>query len=304
MKKRTTLILIGFIMMFLLPSSRVVADSTSDTKPQVVIEKYEVKEGDLTPGTECVLSLDLHNTNSRVKVQELVLYISSPNNNVYPVYGNSNQIYVGSIAAESKETIDIPVKVSQLAENLATVNITLEYRGHNSLNYINNVALYLPISGRGILKVNNLAITNGATQGTKTLLSVNCGNYGEEEIYNVTMHINGNIDGTQKEVAIGNIASNAVSFKDYYVTFQQIGTQELEISFSFEDKEGNSYQVESTKLTTSVTEPDKSIVQEDITSTVSQENDPLVLSTVYLVAGVAILVILLAVIVVRIRKKK
>lgn len=294
MKKLKQLFVCFIMLIIVMPSITVKADTVPEevlrTKPQIIIESYQIIEGDLMPGSEGTLSLTFKNTSKTVDAYELVATYVSANSAIYPIYGDSNQIYVGDIGALESVDVEVPFMISDNVVSAAAMSFSMEYRGMNTQLYNNNVSIYIPISTRGVLEINNMSLAKTTTVGAKTMLSINYGNLGDETIYNAVMHVSGDIGSEQQELVLGTIEPGAVVYQDFYVTFKTKGNQQISIDFTFEDKEGNQYNLEKRKLVTTVTEAtvDENQMVTPETNTQGQIN----LSIVFMAAGIAILVIL------------
>ena len=228
------------------------ADEVKD--PKLVLESYEVVSDDLTAGNQGVIRLTIKNESKDKDALNVLLSYISEDNKIYPVYGKSNQVYVGNIAAGKKVTVDVEVSVSDTLDT-NTVLTTFELAGTDgTINFYNQFFVAIPVVEKLSLKVNNVSLAQNSVLGAKSLVSVGYSNDGLEDIYNAVLHIEGNIDVAQRVVGIGDIAAGENKYLDYYVIFQQSGNQQLKIYFTYEDKNGNAYSSDVTENTVKVVE--------------------------------------------------
>lgn len=230
-----------------------------DKRPRILLDSYEITEGQLTPGGTVKIKFNFKNTSTTIAANNLLITYSESDNMIQPEDGESNQFYIEEIEPSSYESVEIQMRVSdnivmkqdsqegaqRIEKSIASkveFNISYLYdREESSYEASNDTYIILPITQECVLDVKNLTMADTGVVGSKSFVSVVCVNEGTTPISDVVMHIEGNIEEEQKEVKIGNIPVGAQQALDYYVTMQQEGNQKLEIYFTYEDEKGVKY---------------------------------------------------------------
>lgn len=277
---------------------KVKADEVKD--PKLVLESYQVVGGHLTAGGEGEIKLTIKNESTKVTAYNVLLSYVSDNNRIYPVYGLSNQVYIGTIGAGKKVNVTIKVSVSDILDT-DNVLTSFELAGTDGKNnFFNEFFVAVPVNEKLSLKINNVSLAQNSVLGAKSLVSVGYSNDGLEDIYGAVMHIEGKIDQSQKLVNIGNILAGESKYLDYSVTFQQTGNQPVKIYFTYKDKNGNMYTSEEStylvKVTESSTEDNEGNEQKN------DQSKPSNLWIIFLAIGVLLLIGVIISVVIKNRK--
>ena len=243
--------------------------------PKLVLESYEVISDELTAGKDGVVQLKIKNQSTTTNAYNVLLSYISADDKIYPVYGKSNQVYIGKVSAGKTVTVDVEVSVSDVLDT-DSVLTTFEVAGSDGKNnFYNQFFIAIPVIEKLSMKVNNVSLSQTSVLGAKSLVSVGYSNDGLEDIYNAIMHVDGNIDITQKNVVIGDVLVGENKHLDYYVNFQQVGNQPLKIYFTYQDKNGNKYVSDASehmvKVTDTATYEEGNKEEQDDTNTTSSK---------------------------------
>ena len=102
------------------------AQLSSAESAVVDIETYEVEEGALNPGEQITLNLKVKNNSEITDAKNTVITFESMDGALAPIYGDDNQIYIGTVPAGQTVSVMIEAVVSKQYKADATqLNVTL-----------------------------------------------------------------------------------------------------------------------------------------------------------------------------------
>lgn len=320
------LVIMNVILCFL-QSDVVYATNVKNTpKPRVLLEKYEITDGRLVPGSIVKMKMTFKNESTTVDAKDVLVTYNATDNDIHPVFGASNQFYIDEISAGATRTVDVKMEVSedvnmmQMSEESTEstsknvkLSMTIKYRVPLGGEESNELDILLPVTQECVLDIKNVSLADNVKLGADSLVSLVCANTGISSVYNVVMHIQGEIPNNQKTSKIGNISTEAQQAIDYYITIQKGGKQTIKINFTYEDEDGNEYSTEEKEYSvyvedTVTMEPDsadnsQTKSEENAEVTVIQGQDASIWKICFACIG-AIVVILVIVYVLHIKKHK
>lgn len=267
----------------------------------VEIEAYEVTEGVLKAGEQITLNMTVTNTSSVSGAQNVVLTYTATNDLLYPVYGEDNQVYVGSIPAGQSRKVSITMMVSdEYHADYAKVNFSIDYLASDG-SAANNVTINIPTYVSGQLVSEYALVSENATQNVNTLVSIICKNTGSTDISDAVLVLEGNVDDECARIELPTIGAGKTYSQDYFARFTQSGIQTLNVSYEYTDAEGAEHVVNvgeyKVNVITGASADDGDIVVvEETTSTATVVTQVLLLAVSFAVV--------LAVLVIYFRKKK
>lgn len=243
-------------------STQVGNQGTDYSKSRILLSSYEIVKGQAKPGEEITLKVVLKNTSATKNVNKVLVTFTSEGGSVYPVLGESGQIYLDTINANGDKEALINMKISDKVDvDHVLISFAIEFYDKEFGYTTNTTYIALPIQEENLLSIDNLNVSNQAQKNAKTLVSIKYSNNSEtEDITDLIMHIEGNIPSEQKEVSLGDIAPGKQLYTDYYVSFGDIVEEKLTIYFTYSDMNDNTYTTESTEHVVEV-------VQEDVETT-------------------------------------
>lgn len=289
------------IVSMLIPTITTYAAQMSSAESAVVnIESYEVEEGVLTPGEQVTLNFTLKNNSKTVPAENVVLTLESANYALIPVYGEDNQVYVGTIEAGSTKEVSVKAAVNtSYNTDAAQLKIQFSYvSGATPLS--NSTAVYIPTYASGNLIAESTIVAGNTTVGARTLVSVKYKNASTAEIADVNLILDGNIAEENKKIALPTADAGKSYTDDYYVTFTESGIQTLSIQYQYTDTQGNNYVIDCGTYKVNVTNE----VANDSTATIVQEGTNTTSMLVKFVLLTVVGVAALAVIVFYLRKRR
>lgn len=209
----------------------------------LLIDYYEVETGDFSPGSTATICFYLYNTGGKDTIKNVKVNLNSTDN-VTPVYGKSNQVYIETILPGQKMPVRFEVDVPAAIESeKASVSLDIKYR-INGQDASNNPSVFIPVKYDSELVVNSVSVADNIKEGAKALISMSYSNNGTAPMKDMFLTLDGNIEDEQKRVEMGNLDSGASQYKDIYVVFNKTGEQNLKLLVTYKDMDGNTYSKE------------------------------------------------------------
>ena len=155
------------------------------------------------------------------------------------------------------------------------------------------------------MEINSLSVAENAVVGAKALVNVRYSSTGALPIKSATMIIEGDILENKKEIELEGVSDSEQKYLDYYVSFNNPGTQTVSISFRYTDENGTEYTLEPETFQVEVSPYEANVAnvtQTDEGSFITDENKGYILA-----ACIGVIVIVLigaAIIMVKNKEKK
>lgn len=214
-------------------------------KAFVQIESYTIDSEAVIPGEEFTLELTLKNTSDVNIVGSCLLTYQSEDGMVQPVYGESNQIFVDGIKASKSTKVSIKLKAAPSIETLTTPLVfTISYADENSLGNTLESKLFLPVSTSGTLRIDNISVPTVASLGTKSRISITYANSGVDELSNIVLHVVGSKLGDNLDIPLESLGGSDKKYAEAYIDYKAIGSQNIQISFTYDDVDGLTHETE------------------------------------------------------------
>lgn len=205
----------------------------------VDIETYEVEEGALNAGEQVTLNLKVKNNSETTDAKNAVITFESMDGALAPIYGDDNQVYIGTVPAGQTVSVMIEAVVNkQYKADATALKCYFTYvSGASALN--NTVVINIPTNVSGNLLAESVVVAENATVGVNALVSVRCKNAGTATISDAKLLVTGNVQEDNKEIALPVIAEGKTVAEDYYVSFVESGIQNLQLEMQYTDVKGN-----------------------------------------------------------------
>lgn len=260
---------------------------TSAESAVISIEEYEVEEGILSAGEQITINLTLRNHSNTTDARNIVISFSAPNNDLVPVYGQDNQIYVDYIKAGATQVVSFEGVVSgdYSAEVLPLTFYLYYISGTTPLG--NSLMIYVPTYAAGNLVAESTIVTGNATVGAKALVSVRYKNVSTVDMVDVKLIFEGNIEEEGKEIILPRIEAGKTYTGDYNVRFTESGIQTLGLQYHYVDEQGNAYVTDGGEYRINVTSDLTAAESGVIVEQVSEGNTWLMKGLLLAVIGVA-----------------
>lgn len=243
--KFLTILLICFILIFNFSFSVHAAEETKKElsfNSVVEVEEYSIEEGYIEAGKEATVNLTLHNANRNTAANNIFISVSSNSGMIYPAYGNDNQFFVGSLEADGRATVSVPIVVnSALTSDYADFVCNIVYV--SSEKQISNTStMILPARGSNTIIVSTIDVSAHANVDSKSLLSIGYYNKSSENVNDATLHVEGNISESTKTINLDTVIGGKNYIKDCNIIFTEAGEQTISIKLDYTDINGESVQ--------------------------------------------------------------
>lgn len=298
--KRAIQIIVGFVCLMLLFFPAFAKQAKAEGGA-LMIDSVEIEKGDFSPGSTAILSFKIKSVGLSTTATDIIVQFSS-DSGVTPVFGESNQKYIGSITPAQLTELKFEVNVPSIME-VERVQVSLEMsydlRGEKSAN---TASVYIPVQYNSGVVVNGVSVAESAKIGSKALISITYANGSDETLKDVTFHLDGNIEESTSTVEIGNLESGASNYQDVYVIFNDLGEQTVDITVSYTDMEGNTF----TKDVSSevITVSNEEIATDDQVVIPAQDGDSILKRIIKIAILIGIIAIIGYIIALLIKKKE
>lgn len=233
--------------------------------PRVIVSSYNVSSDGITAGSTFDLTYTLKNTSATNEVTSVLVTCTSNSETIYPVYTTSDQMYIEQMAPG--EEIPVTVKFNSASEiDVASIDLTMNISYYDDLvgQGVNQTVLQIPVKQDSVLVIQSYSIPINAITGTKARVNATLENTGIDELYNVKMTITG--DGMDNVVSdIGTMGANSKKQQEAYIEFNEAGTHNVTITYTYEDSKGQQFEV--------VTEPSAVEVTKSQLQSTEQNNN-------------------------------
>ena len=264
--------------------------------PIIVIEKYQVTNDKIVPGENTTLTLFLKNCSKTIDATDVIVDISNPQG-ILPVYGTVSQVYIDKIAAGSTKEINIEYLAEKsLDTTFVDFSITMVV---NSMA-ANYVSLRVPAGMDVPVKVISEKFPESVMVNENVTASLTFEVLGDENVKNVAhvLSVGGeNIAGA----TIGTVTPGTTRTQNTMVSFDEPGEYLVEIAIEYMDKteQIQTYVVGTKRVSVFESDKDGNLVPFDNNDS---QDEGMYKSLLLGLGGVAILVVLIVVMLLR-RKK-
>ena len=226
-----------------------------DAGARVVLDSYEVLEGQMLPGEYITLRLHFQNVSPDTTATGVLITYSAANSNIMPVYGSSNQIYIHTLAPGASVTKDIDCQILDYqASTTAIMNFSLIYRDSVVYDGSNSFLIALPLESETDVEITNVMLPEQARFQAQSTGHLNVENTGNETIQAVVLHCDGNIQETQKVLELGDLMAGESIGIDLSLTFMESGNQTLSLWVEYQNANGIEFQSEAVEYAITVSE--------------------------------------------------
>lgn len=228
--------------------------ATGEANPRIIIENYSISNDEIAPGEEFELTLKLRNTSIFYDTYSVVTTISDKTGSVYPVYGNSDQIYVERVYARNTWDITFKLKAAkEIEEAVIPLNVYITYNDNKFFDrQINDTYIYIPVKLSGNLNIYNVTVPENAVIETKSRIAIDYENTGTGTLKNIVMNVDGGELFEPYTTNLYSLNGGTRSTAEIFVDCQKVGDIPITVSFSYEDEDGKVYETEATTYTIKV----------------------------------------------------
>ena len=227
------------------------AGDVDNSMPRLTISKYDTGKKKIKAGKTFTFTFDIMNPHQSVSADNIVVTISSADNNFAIVEGSAS-MFINSLAPGQSERRSIPLKAKgDIATNGYDLGITFDYEylgkdvaNKNALIKKQNKIeekLKLQVYSDDRPMLANIMVGSGETPilNETTALTFDFNNMGKSVLYNVTAKVKGDFKSTNEVLIIGNVNAGEGRSWSMDVTPQVDGMGKGVLTVSYEDSNGN-----------------------------------------------------------------
>lgn len=266
---------------------------------RLVVEEYEIVEGEFRPGNEVKVKFVVRNISKDFPAKGTVLSMTSGQGIVLPTEGMSNQTVLGDIEADSTCEVTIPFRINESVVGITDVAINLYFNFMNITGEEvgNEAFICIPLKDLCELTLNEMELADDCYIKESTILSCEVENTGKVMLTEVELHVL--IEGSEEAVfELDDIAVGVTHLYDHVVCMPEAGEQIISAYLTYEDEDGNAFIGETTEIDVRVLE--EKVEGNDISQSADGDENQQNL----IVNGVLVFIALLIIVVFRCRDRK
>ena len=189
MKKKISALLLSVLVLCLTLINAGLQVQAENVKTRIMITSYSVSD-DVGPGDDFDLTFTVKNTSPVNNAYSILLTMSSSAETIYPVYGQSDQVYIEALAPNQEQEVTVHLEAAASLEAFSVDYIIgMSYFDDVEGTTSNQSTIQIPIGQESALVVQNYSVSDTATVGAKSRISVNYQNLGLDELNDVVMHV-------------------------------------------------------------------------------------------------------------------
>lgn len=217
--------------------------SAASAPARILLDSYEVVEGQVAPGEEVVLRFTFRNASQDTGAVGVLITYGFGDSGVVPIYGESNQIYISYLGPGESYIKDVACQVlSYQVMDTTRVFFAAVYQDDVVGGASNEFVIGIPLQKQIQLQIENLELPEEAKMKTQATGHLLVRNTGSIDAYQVVLHCDGAIQEMQKTVQLGDLMSEDSIAIDLNLTFLQDGEQSLSLWLEYQDKDGEELQ--------------------------------------------------------------
>lgn len=217
------------------------ANTVDSPVPNIIITRFDYGGASVAAGSGFNLSFKFKNTNSKIKVENLVTTVEGGEG--LTLNGSTNTFYFEKVGAGSEKTVSVPMKVARtVTGSTAPVSVSFKYE------YVDNgkrtpvtseQKITVPVYQPDRFEISKPTLPVMVYAGEETSLSLNYVNKSKSDISNVEAEITGNIESVTPFQNIGNLEPGKSGTIVFAVTALEPGEAEFTIKVTYEDGNGD-----------------------------------------------------------------
>lgn len=220
------------------------ASALSNAEPIIQITGYEITKGNLELDSEFTIKITITNKNAYASAYNIIASAITDDVSFHLSDNQVNQNYIQSLGPNSSTSFEQTYKLEKNYPNKSIfLTYKLNYSGENGSRYENDSSISPTVNIPCKLKLSNISVSNTATLGSRSSISITLVNDGTIDITSIKMKLNGDIIDSQKNIEFGALKSGEELSKDCYVNYLKENDKGIGISFEYKDESGNAYTI-------------------------------------------------------------
>lgn len=292
MNKLVKKVCVALLMMAVVLMTAQTSQVKAATRARIMISDYTIQNDNVVPGEDTEITFTVKNATASLTATSIFLTFNFEDDVLYPIYGDSNQIYINRLGAGEATEVTMKLKTSpDIETDVVKCIVNVAFSDEETAEVYYPTTLFLPVTEESRLQVANYSVSDKAFVNSKTRISASYSNNGKSEISNVVLHVAG-IDGFSEEVySLGNLSGGETNFGEAYVTFGNTGNQTITVYLSYTDADGKEMKTAAKEYSLEVTKaPSKGNVSDEESSS---EQNPAGISTNMIITLVLIVLIVI-----------
>lgn len=221
------------------------AGSSSNSKPKIIIDKYDYGSDYIKAGSEFDVNVSFLNTSSNLSINNVKVQMESEEGVFVPVNA-TNSFFFKEIKPLQNATKTIRFKSKADAKvKLYTLTFKLEYEDETGKAYDEKGNLFtsteivtVNVKQDVRLEINQVKLPESLNVGNKSSLEVEYFNMGKAPLYNLIVKLEGDFDKTDTSSYVGNFESSKSEYFSTTITPTKEGVTKGKLIFEFEDETG------------------------------------------------------------------
>ena len=276
-----------------------------ETGAKIILMSYTVSSNPVKPGETVQIALTLENVGS-YDASGVLLSYSIGNSMITPLYGEGNQVYIGTIPAGSqRECIINGLILSSVISDYALDYFSVVFKDNIAGDVSNSFMISVPVVHEGKLRIIGSAMSTPAIAGSTCTNVLDIGNYGNSAVYSIKLYAEEE-DGTSALAGnLGNLGAGQTLSYNYQDVFSQPGKHRITVWLTYTDSSGEQWETEKTVTDVDVAESEQPALITDVSATTASPDNLPANNTFILRLIIGACVILLAsVILLVLRRRK
>lgn len=221
------------------------AQEDNSMLPILMATGYEVTEGTVAAGSRFTLQIRFQNVNRYVSAHQVYITIYSQTEGVYLQNGETNQRYLEYVGAGESGSVSVDMAVSDAVQaDSALLEVRFDYVNASGKGGSNTTSMSPDIRKSCRVEILSLTASENATVGSRALFNIRYANSGETPVKNLRMRLEGSVENADKEISLEIPEPGRQKYLDKYVVFTEPGNQRLAVYLTYEDEDGNAYELE------------------------------------------------------------
>ena len=218
------------------------ATTVHGQKARVAVESFKISGDAIVPGEEFELTLVVKNNSNTDTVRCIMMSFTSDAEGVYTVFGQPDQVYIPQLQPGATYNVNLSMKAAdKIKDSVVKFTTEFTYEDYISSENTNKTSVQLPVTTTSKFEIQNVSFPEEIYQDQKTRMRVTYKNSGGDDFYNIVMMVSTEGAMDDEQYSLGSLIAGKVSYAETYVTLSNVGEQSVNVTFSYEDIEGNKF---------------------------------------------------------------
>ncbi len=210
------------------------------TGPVLVVQDYQVIQGDTVPGSTFILQMNIVNYSETASAFNVLATLKIENVSVSLREGATNQVYFHEILPGEKVTVEFPLKVySYCSEENMVLSMTMTCYDANAVHYDFQTMMTPKVDVERTLLVSSLSVPKFIHRNSSMIISATLSNIEPVTLQNIRMHLSTQYGDQVTEV--GTMLSGESKTVNSIYRFPEQQAEIVNVYFTYESLSGQQY---------------------------------------------------------------